>query len=65
MQVKLNDKKIQTEAKTLLELLGSIDTLPSAYAVAINGKIIPKSSHVTTALHEDDDIEVFALMAGG
>lgn len=65
MRVNLNDKLVITSCKNLKDFLQELNSLPDAYAVAVNGKIIPKSIHESTIIHEDDDIEVFALMAGG
>lgn len=65
MNVFINGQALSTNALILSDILQEIKGLPTTYAVAVNGKIVPKSKHHTFEVDEGAKIEVFALMAGG
>ncbi len=65
MQIKLNGKKVETQAKTIAELIATLPEKPSAFALVLNGQIIPKSDFNETLVNDGDNIEIFMLMAGG
>lgn len=76
IKITLNDKDYQTSSTTIKELVleliqhngNSVDVInleDSHYAVAVNGKIIPKSNHSECKLNDNDVVDVYSLLAGG
>lgn len=65
MQVILNGKPRDIEAKTLARALAEIELGDAIVATAVNGKFVPARARPTTALADGDRIEVVAPMQGG
>lgn len=62
MLITLNGAVVETAAPTLALLLGD---LPGGHAVAVNGEVVPRSSHPDHPLAEADEVEVVEAVAGG
>ena len=65
MQIVLNGEVRSTEAKTVLELVTELGYVDKRIAIELNGEIVPKSQHETTALHTDDQLEIVVAVGGG
>ena len=42
MRVTVNGRPVDTEARTLVDLVGE---LPDGHAAAVNGEVVPRSAH--------------------
>lgn len=62
MLITLNGTVVETAAPTLGSLFGD---LPRGRAAAVNGEVVPRSSHHTHPLAEGDEVEVVEAVAGG
>lgn len=65
MQIVLNGEVKHTEAKTVLELITELGYVDKRIAIELNGEIVPKSQHGSTALHADDQLEIVVAVGGG
>lgn len=65
MTVKLNGEHYITQAATIAELLRELQAPEQGVAVALNYKVIPRPEHATTALQEDDEVELVRAVQGG
>ena len=66
MNILLNNKSISlNEALTIKGLLNHINLAHKYYAVEVNEKIIPKSSHASFIIKEGDKIEIVTAIGGG
>jgi len=62
----LNGKPTEIKpGETLLSLLGSLGYKPGRVAAELNGKIIPREDYATTALNENDRLEIVCFVGGG
>ena len=65
MQLTLNGKPYELGAgQTVAALLEGL-ALTSRVAVAVNGKVSPRSEHASHVLVEGDEVEVIHAVAGG
>jgi thiamine biosynthesis protein ThiS len=65
MRITLNGQRLDLPGPmTLSALAESVSSTPPA-AILVNGKPIPRSSHDTTLLREDDVIDIVPLPPGG
>ena len=65
MQLTLNGKPYEFRGgKTVAALLDSL-ALTARVAVAVNGKVSPRSEHASHVLVEGDEVEVIHAVAGG
>lgn len=62
MLITLNGTVVETVAPTLASLLGD---LPPGRAVALNGAVVPRSTHHNHLVTEGDVVEVVEAVAGG
>lgn len=62
MRVTVNGRPVDTEASTLLDLLG---VLPDGHAAAVNGEVVPRSAHPSHPVTAGDAVEVVTAVAGG
>jgi sulfur carrier protein len=46
-------------------LIAAMQLSGKRIAIELNGEIVPKSSHVTTHLHDGDKLEVVVAVGGG
>ncbi|WP_299546729.1 sulfur carrier protein ThiS [uncultured Helicobacter sp.] len=65
MQIKLNGNPINTESKTILDLLLEYAIDRKSIAVAINMEIIKQEKWESYFLKENDVIECLTFMGGG
>ncbi len=65
MNVKLNGKQTQVDAKTVLDLLKIREVEPQMVAVELNEKMVEREDFEKTPLHEGDRIELHYFMGGG
>ena len=65
MNIILNGKNHQSQATTVFELIEELGYVGKRIAVELNGEIVPKSQHETTALNENDQLEIVVAVGGG
>ncbi len=66
ISITLNGEPIALDLQhTLAELIHARVPHPDACAVAINGRVIPRSQHGNTPLQADDQIEIVRAVGGG
>ncbi len=66
MQIKINGEiKTIKDNMTLKEVLEDLDNLPKVFVVELNRKIINKNDYQTTALKDNDSLEIVHFCAGG
>ena len=66
MNILLNNETISlSEVATIRDLLDHINLQEKYYAVEVNKQIVPKSSHASFALKEDDKVEIVTAIGGG
>ena len=65
MQIKINGKPEEIQAKTILELLQAKDIEPQMVSVELNSTIVDRAAYATTPLKEGDAIEFLFFMGGG
>lgn len=64
--ITLNGEQIALDLHhTLAELVRTRVPHPEACAVAINGRVIPRSRHADTPLQPNDRIEIVRAVGGG
>ena len=66
MKVLLNGERVDISDGTTVDVLAaSVLDRPRGVAVAVNGEVVPRSAWATTALHDDDEVEVVTAKQGG
>ncbi len=65
MKIFVNGRAVETEAKTLTDLLSEIGKGEAKIATSVNENFVPKAARITQVLHEGDRIEVVAPRQGG
>ncbi|WP_026943692.1 sulfur carrier protein ThiS [Helicobacter rodentium] len=65
MQIKLNGSLIDTESKSVLELLQEYKIEAKSVAVAINLEIVKQDKWDSYLLQENDVVECLTFMGGG
>ena len=65
MQIKLNGKIIQTESKTIANLLEEYAIAAKSVAVAGNLEVIKQEKWDSYSLKENDVVECLTFMGGG
>lgn len=65
MQIVLNGNQFDTQARTVAELLSSLQIKPERVAVEINLNIIKKADFATTAIKDGDVVEIINFVGGG
>lgn len=65
MQIKLNGSLIDTESKSVLELLQEYKIEAKSVAVAINLEIVKQEKWDSYLLQENDVVECLTFMGGG
>jgi sulfur carrier protein len=61
----LNGEPLETEARTLAELLDGHGFAPMAVATAVNGDFVPREARAARLLAVGDTVEVVAPRQGG
>lgn len=66
MNISLNgeNREVAT-AITLAELLTQLDNLSASVAVAVNLEFVPRLRYQQHILHDSDEVEIVAPIAGG
>ena len=62
MRLTVNGDLLDTDAETLLDLVGH---LPPGQAVAVNHELVPRAEHAARVLADDDRVDVVTAVAGG
>ncbi|MBI3811764.1 MAG: cysteine synthase A [Nitrospirae bacterium] len=65
MQIKINGKPEEIEAKTVSDLLQVKEIEPQMVSVELNSTIVDRSAYSTTPLKEGDALEFLFFMGGG
>lgn len=66
MDIQLNgEARTCAPDTTIATLLQSEGLAERRVAVEINGEIVPRSRHATTALHDGDRVEIVHALGGG
>ncbi|WP_299946740.1 sulfur carrier protein ThiS [uncultured Microbulbifer sp.] len=66
MQVFVNGE-VHTLASSvaLAALLQQLGYCGEAFAVAVNGRFVPRTEYAATAIHQDDRLDIVAPVVGG
>lgn len=65
LQLTINGKTQQVDARTVRELLIAMGLDKQAVAVEINRQVVPKRLHEETLLNDGDTLELVTLVGGG
>jgi len=65
MKIKLNGQESSTQSRTIEELLRETEAPEKGIAVARNGAVVRRIEYSTTAIEENDDIEIIRAVQGG
>jgi sulfur carrier protein len=65
MNVLLNGRKEEVEAKTVTDLVNALGLTPETILVEHNGTALLRSEWAQTRLADDDQLEVLRVAAGG
>lgn len=65
MSVIVNGEQRHVEARTLADLLASLDYKGNWLATAVNGQLVPRGERDAFELSEGDRIEILSPMQGG
>ena len=66
MKVLVNgEPQVLDDGTTVLALATVVLDRPRGVAVAVNGEVVPRSAWPTTALRDDDRVEVVTARQGG
>jgi sulfur carrier protein len=64
-RIRLNGKSLETEARTLADLVAGQGFGEAAVATAVNGDFVPRQARAATQLAEGDTVEIVAPRQGG
>ena len=65
MNIIVNGKPQQTNAKTIAELIAQLGYEGDYFAVAQNLRAVQRARYAETPIHENDEIEILMPMQGG
>ena len=65
MRLKVNGKPYEVGPGSTVSALLETLALSTRVAVAVNGKVSPRSEHARRVLEEGDEVEVIHAVAGG
>lgn len=66
MKLTINGEKREiVKSQTLEELIRELSIQAPNFAVALNQQVIPKSKYATTAIQENDEVEIVHAVGGG
>lgn len=65
MKVTINNKKTETQAKTIRELAQELDLPATGVAVAISNEMVPRDEWENTFITEGADIVIVKAFCGG
>jgi sulfur carrier protein len=63
--IRLNGEPLETEARTLADLVAGQGFAENAVATAVNGAFVPRQARAATLLAEGDKVEIVAPRQGG
>jgi sulfur carrier protein len=64
-RIRLNGAPVETEARTLAELVAGEGHAEAAVATAVNGDFVPRQERAATLLADGDRVEIVAPRQGG
>ena len=66
MKLTINGEKREiVKSQTLEELIRELNIQAPNFAVALNQQVIPKSKYASTAIQENDEVEIVHAVGGG
>ena len=65
MNIIINQKTTQTQAKNLQEIAEELSLPEKGVAIAIGNSIVPRAQWSETPLHENDNIVIIKAACGG
>lgn len=65
MNIEINGKNMATEAHTLARLAGELEIPAGGTAIAVNGKMVPRTEWDGKTLNEGDKILIIRAACGG
>ena len=66
MKLTINgEKRENVKSQSLEELIRELNIQAPNFAVALNQQVIPKSKYATTAIQENDEVEIVHAVGGG
>jgi sulfur carrier protein len=63
--IELNGERVETEVRTLAELVAGQGFAATAVATAVNGTFVPREARAATLLADGDKVEIVAPRQGG
>ncbi|HEY7549634.1 MAG TPA: sulfur carrier protein ThiS [Hyphomicrobiaceae bacterium] len=63
--IRLNGERLDTDARTLAELVAGEGFAETAVATAVNGAFVPREARSATLLTQNDKVEIVAPRQGG
>ena len=65
MKIKINNKEVETAAKTVAELAAEQKLPEKGVAIAISNNMVPRTEWNNKLLNEGDDIVILKAFCGG
>lgn len=65
MKIKINNKEVETTAKTVAELAAEQKLPEKGVAIAISNNMVPRTEWNNRLLNEGDDIVILKAFCGG
>ena len=65
MEITVNNKVLETQARTLEELAQELTLPVKGVAVAVANSMVPRTEWETTSLHEGDAVIIIKAACGG
>lgn len=64
-RIRLNGAEVETDVRTLADLIASQGLAETAVATAVNGDFVPRQARAARLLAEGDKVEIVAPRQGG
>ena len=65
MKIKINNKEVETSAKTVADLASEQNLPEKGVAIAISNNMVPRTEWDNRQLNEGDDIVILKAFRGG
>ena len=66
MELTINgDKREVKESQNLADLVKELDIQAPNFAIALNQQVVPRSKHDSTAIKDNDQVEIVHAVGGG
>ena len=65
MKLRVNNKEVETEVRTLQEFSQEFELALSGIAIAVNNRMIPRAEWESFTLSENDSIIIIKAVCGG